>query len=104
MRKLTLQEFCNTFDCYGCVDSNGQVIISESKPIIYCDKWYTFEDKQYYRLFPNASLGELININNPVVEEAYSCPNCGGFVEEVNYWELHWKESLTRPERLDEEI
>lgn len=98
MRKLTLQEFCNTFDCYGCVDEDGRVIISEEEPLVYFGKWYTFEDKHYYRLYPNYA-DELIEVDNPVVEEAHDCPHCGAYIEETRYWELHWKESLTKPNR-----
>jgi len=98
MKKISLQEFCDIFDCYGCVDGNGYVQLTNEKPRAGRNGWEIGNEYNTYRLSGKNDYQELIEIHeNCVVEEAYECPNCGVFIEEVYYWEENWRDSLVMP-------
>lgn len=101
MKKISLQEFCNIFNCYGCVDESGYPFISEYKPFLDYHKfnWNVKNDRgDEYNIMYADSYEELIETNNYIIEQARECNECGDYIEEVRYWSKHWEESLTTPQ------
>lgn len=98
MKKISLQEFCDIYDWYGCVDSNGDIQLTDEKPRAGRNGWEIGDEYNTYRLSGRSSYQAFISIHeNCQIEEAHECPNCGAFIDAVDYWEENWKDSLVIP-------